>query len=352
MSSYIGIWLSGWGLCHACLCSGRQAGKKVANFLTPTVFNLMWSSWLMIALITHVACATFLTQATIRTYHHFDLLQAVLKRGELAWIPNSPPDIRTMGKMLKEMNTLLANCRVVEFRMSTWYIVWIVFGVVLACFYIFTAQYLVRLVRNLLRRCQTQALACRENVGPVRGGGVPVKEIVSKTTTRAISELQREFRFLAGHSILITLVLICEIAVPAYQVGLSHNIASSAWRTGSAIIVMAPSTFISPALLFQSFRLLCEHNNAEESELNQALSATDDIQLPIFATQFLGGRFSVEPLPADAFSGLPNSDSTKDSNIDVRIVRSVSVFDSCIDQTARHFPGDSKLFSFEDFDLK
>jgi len=211
----------------------------------------------------------------------------------------------------------------------------------------------VRLVRNLLQKCQTQALACRENVGPNRRGEVPAKELVSKNTTHAITELQREFRFLAAHSILITLVLICEIAVPAYQVGLSHHIASGAWRTGSAFIVMAPSTFISPALIFQSWRLLSEHSNAAESDLNQALSETDDIQLPIFATQFLNGRFSAEPQGPDAFSALPSTTSTKQSSLDVRIVRSVSVFDSNVTaDNTREFPGDSKLFSFSDSDSK
>lgn len=352
LPSYVGIWLSGWGLCHACLCNGQQAGKKIPNFLSPVLFNFMWSSWLLVILITHAVCATLLTQATIVTYHHFDNLQAVLKKAREEWTPDSRPNVRAMAAMLKELNGLLINCKVVEFRMGTWYIFWIVFGVVLACFYIFTAQYLVRLVRNLLQKCQTQALACRENVGTRRGGEVPAKEVVSKTTTHAITELRREFRFLAAHSILITLVLICEVAVPAYQVGLSHHIASSAWRTGSAIIVMAPSTFISPALLFQSWRLLSEHNNAEESELNQALSETDDIQLPIFAAQFLHGRFSVDAQAPDAFAALPSTSSTKQSSLDVKIVRCVSVFDSSVDKNATHFPGDSKLFSFGDFDSK
>ncbi|EGG06065.1 uncharacterized protein MELLADRAFT_107088 [Melampsora larici-populina 98AG31] len=307
--SYIGIWLSGWSLCHACLYNCKNSRQRGYWLFRPFAFNLMWSSWLVVVVLTNAACATLLDRACTVAYYHYNRLMAILQAASEEWTSTKPYDLETLKNILKEENVLLDSCGTVSSRMSTWYVAWIIFGVPLALFYVFTALYLLRLVGNLLKKCQTAALSCRQNVGPDRPG---------------------KRRFLVAHSSLIALVLLCEVAVPTFQLFVSWNVESSFWRTGSAIVVMTPSTFISPALLFQSWRLLTERNTADESEFNQAASMASDIQLPIFASRLLNTGESVEtdPTPADTFSTLPNARTEKAVKDQVNITRSISVVHS------------------------
>ncbi|KAG0140048.1 hypothetical protein CROQUDRAFT_726329 [Cronartium quercuum f. sp. fusiforme G11] len=325
--SYVGIWVAGWALSYACLCDLRGDGRnRAARILNPLVFNFTWLTWSVLTVGVNIYWAILVRRAEYEFKGNAIRLLQSLRMDSRNWKLDQDFSegkvlaILAQEEEVRELSILIAK------RLRNWSITWIVLGVVLALFYIFTLQYLWKMARKLLVVCDSEALTCRQ-----------------ASPSLFWEEIRQELWFLFKSCVVISLVLFCELTVAVYQIGSSFHLESALWRTTSALVAQVPGMMMSPILLFQSWRIFSERS-LDESILKEAHQNIPN--LPGFASQLLGwttadywakevnlnienfpGLRAIETENLSYEEGIPTSshpDHTRILPIDVKITRSIT----------------------------
>lgn len=185
----------------------------------------------------------------------------------------------------KNSETLQSLARVLS-TLRYWAFCWMCFGFVIAVFYIFLVRRILKTIGKILTFCETRALYC---------ANVPIASVtlnttaknVSKKTTINLTEIRQEFRFLALYNGIICLVLVSELAVAVYQFHATYHVQDPRWESLSAILCMVPTAIMSPALLFQCWRIFTERSNTDDSDFDHSTNSTQKDPQPIFQENLL-----------------------------------------------------------------
>ncbi|KAG0147438.1 hypothetical protein CROQUDRAFT_722325 [Cronartium quercuum f. sp. fusiforme G11] len=307
-NSYLGIWLAGWGLGYACLCNVKGSRRpKFARIFTPMVYNLVWISGSIIPIILMVYWASMTGHTAHSLENRTVFLFTLLAEAAVSWEKDHDLSKISLTTLFTEGQAILKTVEVLSWQLRQWGISWTILAIVVAFFYLFTAQYLLGMMKNLFLLRDTEKLTCREELGFF-----------------VWAELEKEFRFLFGSCVVICLALVCEVGAAIYQSLSSGHLDSVQWMTASAIIGHLPGIVISPCLLFQSWRIFTGRHAANEALFHEATSGYTTQELPALASQLLGWDTTVHwghdtLLEVENFPGLRHLVENERSHIDDRI---------------------------------
>ncbi|KAH9816030.1 hypothetical protein DFH28DRAFT_1160691 [Melampsora americana] len=273
--SYLGIWLAAWGLFYSCICDvkGKRRGK-LARIFSPIVYNTIWMSWpiLVTSFMTFWAIAVGQAEKDV-----MDLSKSVynlLLDASKFWndpksLPNSP-----MGELLVKGQLVIVKVDLLASRFRLWGCVWIFLACLLAIFYVWTAFYLLGMIRSMMVMREQEKLT-----GP------------KHFTTLIVSELEKEFRWLIVSCLIISLTLILDIMAAIVFVFYSWHITSPSktWELATVIMCQIPGLVMSPAVLFPSWRILTGRNAADEARFHEAIMKNSNTEYtPDLSSLLLG----------------------------------------------------------------
>ncbi|KAG0148283.1 hypothetical protein CROQUDRAFT_669952 [Cronartium quercuum f. sp. fusiforme G11] len=272
VGSYLGIWLAGWALVYACLCDVQQTGaRQITRILTPLIYNVVWISWPIFSL----ACVSYWS-LTAKKAEHVVLegnqgIMELLTISSAEWEKSHDMSKIPTIALLQQSQVLLRHYKVFFSKMQQLGTIWLILATVLAMFYICTAIYLLHLVRKLLKMHDAEKLT---------GHGT--------LATGLSMELEKEFQLLSKTCVITSIALCCEILTAIIEIHVGVNLNSGAWRTAGVIAYQIPGIFLSPVLVFQSWRIFSGRHNADESMFHKANEDLKDQYVPKLATQLLG----------------------------------------------------------------
>lgn len=282
LPTYLGIWMSGWGLLYA------SYGRDVSHcFLSPRLYNIAWMGWSLVVITVTTIWATINYHEALILCGHLNQLAKLLRKTELAWDIDTDSlrqfNLSVIGS--KNSETLQSLARVLS-TLRYWAFCWMCFGFVIAVFYIVLVRRILKTIGKILTFCETRALYC---------ANVPIASVtlnttaknVSKKTTINLTEIRQEFRFLALYNGIICLVLVSELAVAVYQFHATYHVQDPRWESLSAILCMVPTAIMSPALLFQCWRIFTERSNTDDSDFDHSTNSTQKDPQPIFQENLL-----------------------------------------------------------------
>ncbi|KAH9808193.1 hypothetical protein DFH28DRAFT_997921 [Melampsora americana] len=271
LPSYLGIVLASWSLCHACLCDveGKKT-NKLSRILTPNLYNSIWISWTILA----ISLTAYWTIRAVMILSKFkslalDLFTSLEKAAEI-YETRQSFDYH-LATIFAKRDSVVQEVTKVGSVINGWAITWLCLAVVLAVFYLFTVQLLLRMLK--------QAFLMRESDAWV---------INAQWSSPIWIELEKEFSFLSKSSILVALSIFSQISELIYQTQSSVNLTNVDLRLGSALLTQLPGVFMTPALLFQSWRVFTERSAADESKFHQIPFDFKHQDIPQMTSQLLG----------------------------------------------------------------
>ncbi|KAG0149430.1 hypothetical protein CROQUDRAFT_74304 [Cronartium quercuum f. sp. fusiforme G11] len=270
--SYLGIWLAGWGLVHACFCEVELTKKRRPFWiLTPRVYNTLWISWMVLVTL-------MIIYFSMKSFYYFEemkkMITVLLKMSEQA------------AKILDvDLNyshiplTQLLARRDAVFRVLDRFVntadvvakVWVGMYVILVLFYAVTVRYLLRILQKTLFLAKSETLAPRGQFAPA-----------------IWTELEAEFRYLSRCFFLLTLSLVGHICASLVDMWSIHRIESLTSKVLISLADQVPGILIAPTLLTQSARIFTERYAADESAFCQVLPDFANQRFPNLASQLLG----------------------------------------------------------------
>lgn len=307
LPSYIGIMLSAWSLCYACLCDVAEIkNSRFPRMLTPAVYNAAWSSWLIISIALMAYWSILIARNCHATEMIVNRILELLRRAAFSWETDGTTQI-SWSVFVHELTLSAHQVDEIGTLIYGWCITWIVLAVLLAVFYLFTVQLLLRMLNQILCKRELDAMV-----------------VDAQLSSPIWPELEKEFRFLCKSSSLVTLSILSQIAEVAYQTYSGKNLVKLNWRIASAIATQLPGVFMTPALLVQSWRIVTERS--DESKFQQVPLAFGDQNIPQMTSHILGWDTTVfwdneRELESSNFPGLHEVQSTKSKKTedDVRV---------------------------------
>lgn len=305
LPSYLGISLAAWSLVYACLCDVQGSDRgRVARILTPTVYNLAWIFWSLFIILITLYLASAAGEVEVSTFELAYPLSVMLQRAVNLWNQGQTLSTSSTADLLARTDVVLAKVELLSSKFGEWGCVWIVSGIFLAIFYVFTACYLLRIVKRLLSS---------------RG----VTNLSLPGASMAQIELEQEFKFLSRSCLIISITLGLDIAAAFFTTLYSSHLERPIWVTAEALVCHIPGLFMSPVLLFQSWRILTGNNVAEDSEFHEATQTPQTRYVIDLPSHLLGWNTALEwskyepTKETENFSGLCQKDSVEEfSNIE------------------------------------
>ncbi|KAH9821916.1 hypothetical protein DFH28DRAFT_536396 [Melampsora americana] len=323
LPGYIGIWLSGWSLVHACLCDlDGKKNSRFSRFLTPSLYNSLWilGTALVIAVHTYWAFRTtvIFSQLESAIHHAFRLLERAVK----VWDTNHNISGIPVGRILVAFQKLNQYQDPLKSTVIGWAGTWASFLIVLTIFYLVTVRLLLRMLRHVLQIRDSEAMSMQAQ-------------------SPLWIELEKETRFLSFLSVAVTLSVAAQICVAILQAITGAHLLSLEWRMKSALLNHVPGIFMVPAQLIQSWRILCEKTAADESDFHMIPMDFKDREIPQMTSQLLGWDTTIywgeEPsMKANNFPGLcevssnesdvtPDPNPQKKSGMNIQVIQSTVI---------------------------
>lgn len=269
LPAYLGIWFSTWSLVHACLRNVDGTPNRRLRFLTPRVYNVIWTSWPIIVVVIAAYWAVRISIITcsisILMGHGERLLKKLAKRWDVYHDFSRIP----LGTLFVIRDSLFRNKDALQSEASFCAESWIAFGLVLGTCYITTVRILLRMLRQVLRIRDSETW-------------------ILQAKSPIWSELEKEIRFLSGSSLVLTLAIGSQVCAAVFQSLSARSLTDPRWRIGSAIVDHLPGIFMVPAQLIQSWRILSERSVADGSEFRDIPLALKYKEFPQMTSQLLG----------------------------------------------------------------
>ncbi|KAH9814996.1 hypothetical protein DFH28DRAFT_970059 [Melampsora americana] len=274
ISSYIGIVLSSWGLCYACLCDvGGTKNRKFSKLMTPIVYNAIWISWTVIAfgiiLYWSVMAVSVLTRLEDRLQRFFRMLDDAA----ISW--DTHHDFSNIP--------LTAICADALSLFHDWK------------FFMFVVRVLLTMLNQVLG----------------------LRELHSMTVSLEWnSPIWKEL----------------EIEFSIFQAFSGSHLDLMTWRIASALLTHLPGVFMAPALLLQSYHTVpVSHQNSFMPQMTSQLLGWDTnlclgkIEEEMRTVNFPGLlQIKKEKLDLGGIDKTPVNDQ-KNPNIDITVICSTVI---------------------------
>ncbi|KAG0142471.1 hypothetical protein CROQUDRAFT_662479 [Cronartium quercuum f. sp. fusiforme G11] len=264
-----------------CLCNlDGSNNKRSSRILTPFIYNFVWISWSIIV----ISLTTFWAVATVRLQSKMDSLAqhllSLLKESTISWDAHQDFSRIPLKAILADRDDMIQNMMQLTRILVPWGKTWLGLAIVLLVFYLLTVQYLLGMLRKLLRMRNTESLVS-----------------CSPSGSLIWDKLEEEFRFLSRSSFIVSTTLICQIFVVIYQILSASRLDSRYWRMGSALIPHIVGLTMAPSLLLQSFYVFTARNSAEVSDYHQVEANFKTNNLPQIAAHLLAWNVTQEWFP-------------------------------------------------------
>lgn len=163
---------------------------------------------------------------------------------------------------------------------------WIALQGALAMFYLFMLQLLVRKIKDVLRKCESEKfIILNQNDGESLRAQ---KEMVIEKSAVPLGLLRQELYFMASYGLSIMLVLLAQLGVACFDYSVAARARGSTIKL-VPLVAQVPSTFLTPVLLYQCWKSLsgkatiAERKSIEINQPEQTLdNQTKDFPLPRF----------------------------------------------------------------------
>ncbi|MBW0484199.1 hypothetical protein O181_023914 [Austropuccinia psidii MF-1] len=280
LPTFISVWLTGWGLLYSCHCPNSNVNKQVINFFGPRMYNSCWiiGCLLVVVIMAHWAIALGRVYAELWN-HRVELLGILAKIGP--HLIDSPAQIN-QGLLLLLQNSRVAfmdsgSKLVKHMRVLAGF--WLACEFLLVALYVFILQRLVKLIRRLLRFCEAEQFEILNRPGSANNP-IPVSKRGVHKSVVALSAFRQQLRFLAVYNFSITLVLLGEVTSACLHFYACGRPWDAVLMGVLSVVVMVPSIFLSPVLLYQSWRIITERSvsQTEESQLVEVPIASESIK--------------------------------------------------------------------------
>ncbi|KAH9822336.1 hypothetical protein DFH28DRAFT_1119289 [Melampsora americana] len=262
-----------------------------ARLLTPVIYNLAWIFWLLFMILTTLYLASTAGEVEVSTFELAYPLSEMLQRAAKLWNMGQTLSKSSTEELFAQTDVVLGKVELLSWKFREWGYVWIVLGIFLTMLYVSTSCCLLRTVKRLI--------SSRELTNLSRPG-VPIAQI----------ELEKEFRFLSRSCLIISITLGLDIALAVFTTLYSSHLERPIWVTAEALICHIPGLFMSPFLLYQSWRILTGNNAAEDSEFHEATQTTQTRRMLDLPSHLLGWNTTLEwskyepKIENENFSGL------------------------------------------------
>ncbi|KAG0144684.1 hypothetical protein CROQUDRAFT_659619 [Cronartium quercuum f. sp. fusiforme G11] len=311
LPSYLGIWMAGWGLVHACFCHIDETSRPVPRWvLSPRVYNFIWISWSLVVTIS-------IGFWSVKAGRGFDLMERrilhlfkIMDRDDRLWNVNHTTTSASLRPFFTEAVALFQALDQVSSTNTTVFSIWVAVTSVLAIFYLGTTRYLRRLLQKVLVLCDPDALA------------LAPRDCFASTIWRA---LEAEFRYLSRFSVYLTISIVLQIGVFVLSAWASSRYQVATVKIAIALVDQAVGIFIAPLLLVQSWRIFTESYAADEAQFGRVQVDFHNQKIPYMASQLLGwdttehwGDRSAVNLAN--FPGLTEAHPTSSSHLNISLV--------------------------------
>ncbi|MBW0473172.1 hypothetical protein O181_012887 [Austropuccinia psidii MF-1] len=264
LPTFIGLWLAGWGLLYSSHCPHKKIKSQFTRIFSPRVFNLSWVTGSILFVIIVMQWGILL-ERYVRVFRQKQ--EDLVSFSDTAGVLFSNSTYRADELVLKELKakeTALND----EFHklialFEAWAACWVVLEIFLIVFYIFIFQRLVKLIRRLLRLCEAEKFVIL-NKSDINNS--PKDSSEDQKSVAAISAFRKRLQFLALYIFSISLALLGEVAVAFANFYASQRLTNLALISVLSILIMLPSTFLSPILLFQAWQVISQRSVPESDE--------------------------------------------------------------------------------------
>ncbi|KAH9811050.1 hypothetical protein DFH28DRAFT_983541 [Melampsora americana] len=324
LPAYVGIWISTWSLVHSCLRNVDGTQRHRLRFLTPRVYNFLWTSWPILVIFITTYWAVRINTLTNSIDIIMSYTEKLLRKSAKNWDVHQDFSKIPLGTLIMNRDSLFRYRDVLRNLAFFCTGSWMAFGLVLGICYLTTVRILLRMLRQVLRIRDTEAW-------------------ILKAQSPIWRELEQEIRFLSGCSWALTLAIGSQVCASIFQLLSARHLTDPKWRIGSSIVDHLPGIFMVPVQLLQSWRILSEHSVADESEFRNIPLDVKDKEFPQMTSQLLGWDTSAwfgsdADLEITNFPGLrevsshifepPSTSGHSDpdkSNLDIKVVRSTVI---------------------------
>ncbi|MBW0524146.1 hypothetical protein O181_063861 [Austropuccinia psidii MF-1] len=266
LPTFLGVWLTGWGLLYSCHCPNQNIKKQVIHFFSPRIYNAFWIIGCVLVVVVIANWAIVVESILESCWNARNQLFELLSTIPPLLLKRHVPIDHGLAKLLEARRSeyLKSLSKVIKI-LRAWAGLWLGFEFFLIAFYIFILQRLAKLIRRLLRFCEAEEFEILNGPGSANNPKPVSKREVHKSVV-ALSAFRQQLRFLALYNFSITLVLLGEAASASTQFYACGRFTDPNLMGLLSIVVMVPSTFLSPVLLYQSWRIVTERSVTEASK--------------------------------------------------------------------------------------